>query len=111
MENLIAKYSADRAVAEYKTMSRDTAKYYTDWIQMYYLGEKLLSLKRYEDARIIAENNEAAFPERDFMALSLANIYLALNRKQEAIKYYEKTLQLNTESEEAKNRLNELKGK
>ena len=109
MENLIAKYSAEKAVAEYKIMSKDTAKYYTDWIQMYYLGEKLLSLKRYDDARIIAENNEAAFPERDFMALSLANIYLALNRKPEAIKFYEKTLQLNPESEEAKNRLKELK--
>ena len=110
MENIIAKYGAEKAVTAFKIMTGDTAKYYVDWIQMYYLGEKLLSLKRFEDARIIAENNEAAFPERDFMALSLANIYLALNRKPEAIKYYEKTLLLNPESEEAKNRLKELKG-
>ncbi|MBK9465483.1 MAG: tetratricopeptide repeat protein [Chitinophagaceae bacterium] len=35
----------------------------------------------------------------------MANIYLALNRKEDAIKFYRKTLQLNPESEEAKNRL------
>ncbi len=110
METLIAAMGANRAVTEYKIISKDTAKYYTDWVQMYYLGEKLLSLKRLNDARIIAENNVAAFPERDFMALTLANIYLALNRKTDAIKFYEKTLLLNPHSEEAKNRLKELKG-
>ena len=108
METLIAKFSAEKAVAEYKIMKNDTAKYYVDWIQLYFLAEKLLSLKRYEDARIIAENNVVEFPERDMMALSMANIYLALNRKEDAIKMYKKTLQLNPENEEAKNRLKEL---
>ena len=109
MENIIAKYGAEKAVAEYQFMKKDTAKYYIDWIQMYYLGEKLLSLKRLDNARIIAENNIVDFPDKDIIALSMANIYLALNRKAEAIKYYEKTLQLNPEIEEAKNRLKELK--
>ena len=109
MENIIAKYGAEKAVAEYQIIKKDTAKYYIDWIQMYYLGEKLLSLKRLDNARIIAENNIVDFPDKDIIALSMANIYLALNRKAEAIKYYEKTLQLNPEIEEAKNRLKELK--
>ena len=90
-------------------MKADTSKYYTDWLQMYFLGEKLLSLKRYDEARIIAENNVAEFPERDFVALSLGNIYLALNRKDDAVKLFNRVLQLNPESEEAKNRLKELK--
>ncbi len=111
METFIEKFNATIAVEEYKKMKRDTANYYVDWLQMYYLSEKLFSLKRYEDARIIAENNIVEFPERDYIALSLANIYLALNRKEEAIKFYEKTLQLNAENEEAKNRLRELKVK
>ena len=109
METIIAANNAEKAVAAYKIMKTDTARYYVDWLQMYFLGEKLLSLKRYDDARIIAENNALEFPERDFVALSMANIYLALNRKEEAIKYYKKTLQLNPESEEAKNRLKELR--
>ncbi len=108
MENIIASYNAEKAVLEYKKMKIDTAKYSTDWLQMYYLGEKLMSLKRYEDALIIAENNILEFPEKDFIALSLANIYLALNKKDEAIIFYKKTLQLNPKMEEAKNRLKEL---
>lgn len=109
MEPYITKYGAARAVAEYNKMKSDTANYYIDWLQMYYLSEKLYSLKRYEDARIIAENNVQEFPDKDFVALSLANIYLALNRKEDAIKFYKKTLELNPISEEAKNRLKELK--
>ncbi len=109
METILAEYNAETAVAEFNKMKADSTHFYVDWLQMYFLGEKLLSLKRYEDARIIAENNTLAFPERDLIALSMANIYLALNKKDEAIKFYEKTLWLNPESEEAKNRLKELK--
>ncbi|MCX6214875.1 serine hydrolase [Spirosoma sp.] len=108
MEPYIVKYGAARAVAEYKKMKSDTANYYVDWLQMYYLGEKLYSLKRLDDARVIAENNAIEFPNRDYVTLSLANIYLALHRKDEAIKFYKRTLELNPISEEAKNRLIEL---
>ncbi len=108
MEPYIVKYGATRAVEEFKKMKSDTAHYYVDWLQMYYLGEKLYSLKRFEEARIIAENNVIEFPDRDYVALSLANIYLALNRKEEAIKFYKKTIELNPISEEARNRLKEL---
>jgi CubicO group peptidase (beta-lactamase class C family) len=108
MENIIGSANAQKAVMEFKKMKIDTAKYYLDWVQMYYLGERLLNLKRYEDARIIAEHNVLEFPDMDLISLSLANIYLALNRKEEAIKYYKKTIQLNPINEEAKNRLKEL---
>ncbi len=111
MENIIVSVNADKAVTAYKEMKMDTAHYYVDWVQMYYLGEKLLNLKRFEDARIIAENNVIEFPERDLIALSLANIYLALNRKVDAIKFYKKAIQLNPISDEAKNRLKELEPK
>jgi CubicO group peptidase (beta-lactamase class C family) len=108
MENIIGLANAEKAVIAYREMKIDTAHYYIDWVQMYYLGEKLLTLKRYEDARLIAENNVVEFPERDLISLSLANIYLALNKKEEAIKFYKKTIQLNPISDEAKNRLKEL---
>ena len=108
MESIIGEFNADKAVIEYHKLKMDTAHFYADWLQLYYLGEKLFSLKRYEDAKIIAENNVAEFPDNNYIALSMANIYLALNRKEDAIKFYRKTLQLNPESEEAKNRLKEL---
>ena len=108
MENIIGIANAEKAVKAFKEMKTDSANYYVDWVQMYYLGEKLLTLNRFEDARVIAENNVVEFPDKDLIALSLANIYLALNRKGDAIKFYRKTMQLNPVSDEAKNRLKEL---
>lgn len=111
MEPWLVTYGAARAVEEYKKMKADTANYYVDWLQMYYLGEKLFSLKRLEDARIIAENNAIEFPARDFVFLSLGNIYLALQRREDAIQAYRKALELNPANEEAGNRLRELHAK
>ncbi|MBK7467026.1 MAG: tetratricopeptide repeat protein [Saprospiraceae bacterium] len=99
-----------KAVAEYKIMKMDTAHFYADWLQLYYLGENLVSFKRYDDARIIVENNVQEFPDKYLNALSMANIYLNLNKREEAIKFYKKTLELNPDIEEAKNRLKELNG-
>ena len=110
METIIAEAGAEKAVTAYKEMKKDTAQYYTDWLQLYYLGEKLLALKRYDDAKIIAENNVVEFPDRDLLTLSMANIYRALNRKKDALHFYRKTLLLNPQSEEARNRLRELQG-
>lgn len=108
MENVIGTSNAQAAVNAFKEIKKDTAHYYVDWVQMYYLGEKLISLNRYEDAKLIAENNVVEFPDKDLISLSLANIYLALNKKEEAVKFYKKTIQLNPVSDEAKNRLKEL---
>lgn len=108
MENIIKSGNAEKAVIAYKKMKIDTAHYYVDWVQMYYLGERLLNLKRFDDAKIIAENNVIEFPDRELITLSLANIYLALNMKADAIKFYKKTIQLNPLSDESKNRIKEL---
>jgi tetratricopeptide (TPR) repeat protein len=96
---------------EYKKLKKDTAHYYVDWISMNFISDQLLTLKRYEDARVIAENNVEEFPDKDLVMVTMGNIYLALKRKEDAIKYYKKTLQLNPEYEEAKSRLRELGAK
>jgi len=111
METDIYEFGADRAIAEYKKMKADTANYYVDWISMNFLAEELLNLKRYDEARIISENNVVEFPDKDLVMVTMGNIYLAMNRKDEAIKFYKKTLQLNPGYEEAKNRLKELEGR
>ena len=92
-------------------MKADSAHYYIDWISMNFIAEQLLTLKRLDDARIIAENNVAEFPDKDLVMLTMGNIYLALNRKEDAIKYYKLTLQLYPGYEEARTRLRELEGK
>ncbi len=111
METYISQIGAVRAVEEYKKMKADSIHYYIDWISMNFIAEQLLNLKRYEDAKIIAENNAAEFPDKDLVMLTMGNIYLALNRKEDAIRFYKKTLQLYPGYEEAKNRLKELEAK
>ncbi len=75
---------------------------------MNFIAEQLLTLKKYDDALIIAENNVAEFYDKDLVLVTMANIYLALNRKEDAIKYFKKTLEINPNINEAKNRLKEL---
>jgi CubicO group peptidase (beta-lactamase class C family) len=108
IEKLIAEQGAIKTIEEYKRMKADTAQYYIDWISMNFLAEQLQTLKRYEDARIIGENNAAEFPNRDLVMVTMGNIYLALNRKADAITYYKKALTIYPGYEEAKNKLKEL---
>ncbi|MEP7266363.1 MAG: serine hydrolase [Saprospiraceae bacterium] len=110
VEKLIAEQGVIKAVEEYKRMKADSAHYYVDWISMNFLAEQLQSLKRYEDARIIAENNVTEFPNRDLVMVTMGNIYLALDRKTDAITYFKKALAIYPGYEEAKNRLKELEG-
>jgi len=110
VEKLITEKGAAKAVEEYKRMKADSAHYYIDWISMNFLAEQLLTLKRYDEARVIAENNMAEFPNRDLVMVTTGNIYLALNKKTEAIACYKKALAIYPGYEEAKNRLKELEG-
>jgi CubicO group peptidase (beta-lactamase class C family) len=111
METLIEKIGAVKAIDEYKKMKADSTHYYVDWISMNFIAEQLLTLKRYEDARIISENNVAEFPKKDLVMVTMGNIYLALDKKEDAIKFYKKTLEITPVYEEAKNRLKELENK
>ena len=108
METLISQLGVNKAVEQYNKMKKDTAHYYVDWISMNFMSEQLLTLKRLEDAKVIAENNVIEFPDKALVMVTMGNIYLALNRKEDAIKYYKMTLQLNPDYEEAKSRLREL---
>jgi CubicO group peptidase (beta-lactamase class C family) len=108
METYIEKLGATKAVAEYQRMKADTGHYYIDWISMNFLAQQLLMLKRNDDARIIAENNAGEFPDKDLVLVTMGNIYRALNRKADAIRFYKNAIQITPSYEEAKNRLREL---
>jgi CubicO group peptidase (beta-lactamase class C family) len=111
METYISQIGSVKAVEEYKKMKADSVHCYIDWISMNFIAEQLLTLKRYDDARVIAENNVTEFPDKDLVMVTMGNIYLALNRKADAAAYYKKTLVITPGYEEAKNRLKELEGK
>ncbi len=111
MEIYIEQMGVEKAVVEYKKMKADSAHYYIDWISMNFIADQLLTLKRYEDAKVISENNVEEFPNKDLILVTMGNIYLALNKKEDAIKCYKKALGITPGYEEAKNRLKELEGK
>lgn len=111
IEKAIAQKNIDLAVEQFKRMKADTANYYVDWISMNFMAEQLLSMKRLEDARLIAENNVLEFPNKDLVMVTMGNIYLALNRKNDAIAAYKKALTIYPGYEEARNRLKELEQK
>lgn len=111
LETLLATSEGSAAVEQYNKMKMDTAHYYIDWLAMDQLGNELYNLKRYEDARIIFENNAGEFPQRDLALFDLAKTYEKLGRKAEAIVYYDKVLLLNPGYEEAKNRLKNLESR
>ena len=108
MEKMIAENKTAESIEAYKHMKADTAHYYIDWISINFLAEQLLTLKRLDEARIIAENNAAEFSTRELVMLTMGKIYSALNRKADAINYYKKALAIYPGYEEAKNRLKEL---
>lgn len=111
METLIGHVGVDRAIEEYKKMKTDSAHYYIDWISMNFLAQQLFDLKRYKEAQAISENNVNEFPDKDLVLVTMGNIYLALNKKENAIEFYKKALRLTPYYEEAKNRLKELEAK
>ncbi len=108
MEKIIPASGTVKALEEYKRMKADTAKYYIDWLAMDQLGNQLFSLERYDEARLIFENNALEFPQRDLVHVSLAKTYEKLGMKKQAIESYKKTLLINPNFEEARNRLKEL---
>lgn len=110
MEIYIQQIGAVKAIDEYKKMKADSEHYYVDWISMNFIAQQLLTLKRYEDAEVISENNVTEFPDKDLVMVTMGNIYLAAGKKEEAIKFYKKALQITPVYEEAKNRLKELEG-
>lgn len=111
METYITQIGTKKALEEYQKMKADSVHYYINWISMNFVAQQLLNLKRYEEAKAIAENNVEEFPDKDLIMLTMGNVYLALNRKEDAIKFYKKTLLITPIFEEARNRLKELEHK
>jgi len=108
VEREIGAKGVAAAVAKYKEVAHDTSRYYVDWISMNFLADQLLQQKRYEDARVIAENNVLEFGNRDLVMVTMGNIYGKLGLKEDAIRSYKRALEITPGFEEARNRLKEL---
>lgn len=108
MESIIPKEGVAKSIEAYKKMKADTANYYVDWLAMDQLAGQLSALKRYEEALLLYEHNAAEFPTRDYAIFNLASTYQVLGRKEEAIKWFKRVLELNPNYQEARSKLKEL---
>lgn len=108
METYIQKAGVVKAIEVYEKLKPDTTHFYIDWISMDFIAQHLLQLKRYKDAEVFGEHNVKEFPDKDLVMVTMGNIYLALNKKEEAIKCYKKALAISPYYAEALNRINEL---
>lgn len=73
------------------------------------MGYTLLRLKKVDDAIELFKQNTADFPDSANAWDSLAEAYLTKGEKELAIKYYEKSLELNPKNDGAIEQLKKLK--
>ena len=74
------------------------------------LGYKFMNEGKINEAVEIFEMNVEAYPESFNVYGSLAEAYLKMDNKEEAIKNYKKSLELNPENEHAKKMLKQIEG-
>ncbi len=72
------------------------------------LGYRLLWVERINDTIRVFNLNIAAFPESWNVYDSLAEAYMIAGENDKAVKYYQKSLEINPDNENAKKKLNEL---
>lgn len=79
--------------------------------QLNRLGYRLIRAERFKDAVEILKLNVELFPNSANVYDSLGEAYMLNGERDLAIKFYEKTLELNSDNESAKEKLLELKSK
>ncbi len=88
---------------------RDTTQRIDEW-DMNRVGYKLLRLKKLDDALAVLKQNTEDFPASYHVWETYAEAYMAKGDKEMAIKYYQKSLELNPKNENGKKMLEKLQG-
>ena len=88
---------------------RDTTNRIDEW-DMNRVGYKLLRLKKLDDALAVLKQNTEDFPASYHVWDTCAEAYVAKGDKEMAIKYYQKSMELNPKNENGKRMLEKLQG-
>ena len=88
---------------------RDTTQRINEW-DMNRVGYKLLRLKKLDDALAVLKQNTEDFPESYHVWDTYAEAFMAKGDNGMAIKYYQKSLELNPKNENGKKMLEKLQG-
>lgn len=106
---LVETRGVDAAIAAYREMRRRPAEYAFNQGQLNSVGYGLMQSNRLEEALKLFELNTEMFPNSFNPWDSLAEVHMKLGHKDLAIKYYEKSLQLNPKNEGAVKALQKLR--
>ncbi len=107
---LIETRGVDAAIAQYRELKRSRPDAYGyEEFQLNSLGYGLMQAQRLPDALKIFELNTEMFPNAFNPWDSLAEAHMNLGHKDLAIKFYEKSLQLNPKNDSAVKMLEKLK--
>jgi len=99
----------DEAVKQYRDIkAREAEKYSATEEEMNLLGYQLLGAGKADDAIVIFKLNMEAFPQAWNSYDSLAEAYMAAGKKEDAIRNYAKSLELNPGNRRALDELNAL---
>ena len=100
--------SLKEAIARVKTSSTKGDDIYFDEWSINGLGYKLINSERFEEAIEVLKLNTEIFPESANAYDSLAEAYMKSGDKDNAIKFYRRSLELNSENNNAKEMLKTL---
>lgn len=94
---------------KFKSLQKDSKGYYVSEDEMNALGYEYLNVKKINEAIEVFKMNTIAYPGSFNTWDSLGEAYAAAGEKDKAISNYEKSLELNPESESGINALKKLK--
>ena len=111
VREIIGKSGVEAANAKFRKLQANMTGYYLSEAEMNTLGYEYLNSKRYKEAIAVFQMNVEAFPKSFNTWDSLGEAYAAAGEKDLAIKNYEKSLELNPNSQSGIEALKKLKTK
>lgn len=108
LKSIIAK-GAIEALKDYQENRKQNSGKIIGESQINDMGYTILRLKKVDDAILVFEQNTTDFPQSSNAWDSLAEAYMTKGNKELAIKYYEKSLELNPNNKNAVEQLKKLR--
>ncbi|GAB3958767.1 hypothetical protein GCM10028805_53730 [Spirosoma harenae] len=108
---ILIKSGIDKAWTTYHAIRTDTARFYLDEREMNLTGLGMFYNGFKKQGMELLRLNTVLFPASSNVYDSYATVLTALGKRQEAIKIYRKTLQLNPKAEQARRALADLEAR
>lgn len=101
----------ENSIKEFNTLKENRKEYQVNENEMNQLGYMLLGSNNIKEAIEVFKLNTEIFPESFNVWDSFAEAFMISGDKENAIKYYKKSLELNPDSQNGKDALKKLEGK